>query len=260
LVKLDGATVQTINWTGNLAMYATAAITISPVTGISNASHTLSYELTNPNGVTDQNLTNNVIDKSFTVNTNGAVVHLDLLTDNYPTETSWDLKVQGTSTVLVSGGSYSSTQHHYLEDWCLNPGTCYTFTIYDEYGDGMSYGGVTGSVTITYNGTTLSTFLGSGWTTTKAVNFCVPATSGISDSEFGAMINLFPNPSNGNMYITQADNSTLEIIDVLGNIVFTQAIVTNNEQLDLSGLSNGSYIARITNDKNVISKNIVLVK
>ncbi len=84
--------------------------------------------------------------------------------------------------------------------------------------------------------------------------------SGFENHSLDASLQLFPNPSNGNMFIAYAENSTIEIFDMLGNLVFTKNIVTNNEQLDLSGLSGGSYLARISNDKNVVSKNIVLVK
>lgn len=263
LVKLDGTTVQTINWTGNLTMYSVANVTISPVTSITNGAHTVSFETSLPNGVTDQNAANNTLSKSFSVNTNGALVHFDLYTDVYPSETSWFLTLQGSTTHLIDGGNYSLGHHHYTEDWCLNPGSCYTYTIEDSYGDGMNNNTTTttddGNVNITYNSVTLATVAGATIGDSKAVSFCISAV-GMVEYDLGASVNLFPNPSNGNMFVTFAENTTIEIFDVLGNVVFSQEIVTNNEELDLSALSNGSYYARISNDKNSVTKNIIIVK
>ena len=57
--------------------------------------------------------------------------------DNYPEETSWDIR-DASNTIVASGGTYG-----YLPDGstvvideCLDNG-CYDFTIYDSYGDGI---------------------------------------------------------------------------------------------------------------------------
>jgi hypothetical protein len=84
--------------------------------------------------------------------------------------------------------------------------------------------------------------------------------TGFENPTRDAAINLFPNPSNGTMYLTNAENSSIEIFDMLGNLVYSKSIVSNNEQLDLSSLANGSYFARITNENNVATRNIVLAR
>ncbi len=69
--------------------------------------------------------------------TNGG--ELELTTDNYGSETSWQITDSSSQTV-VSGGSYASNTT-YNEAVCLDDGD-YTFTITDAYGDGIccSYG------------------------------------------------------------------------------------------------------------------------
>ena len=84
--------------------------------------------------------------------------------------------------------------------------------------------------------------------------------TGFENPTRDASINLFPNPSNGTMYLTNAENSSIEIFDMLGNLVYSKSIISNIEQLDLSSLSNGSYFARITNENNVATRNIVLAR
>ena len=84
--------------------------------------------------------------------------------------------------------------------------------------------------------------------------------TGYENQAIDKAVNVYPNPSNGSINITSAENSTIEVIDMLGNIVFSKSIVSDNEKLDLSNLANGSYFVRISNDKNIITEKIVLVK
>jgi hypothetical protein len=65
IVKLDGSTVSTTPWTGSLAKYAISQVTIPAVTGVTEGPHTLTFELSSPNGGTDENATNNSIDVAF---------------------------------------------------------------------------------------------------------------------------------------------------------------------------------------------------
>jgi hypothetical protein len=268
LVKLDGATMQTINWTGNLAMYETANVTISPLTTIPDGTHTISFELSDPNGITDENLTNNTINNSFIVNSNGATVHYDLYTDVYPSETSWILTEQGSSTVITSGGSYSSGHHHYTQDWCLNPGSCYTYTIYDAYGDGMNNNTTTttddGNVNITYNGQTLATVAGaaititySGGGTYYSVNFCV-TQSGVDVNSLEGKLNIYPNPASTEINISNAENSTVQLLDLMGKVVLTKNIVDNNDVITTAQLANGTYFVRITTENETVTRKIIV--
>merc|ERR1711953_1486779 len=72
----------------------------------------------------------------------GKEMTLELTTDNYGSETSWDVKNSDGDT-LGSGSGYSSGTQ-YTEEVCINEfnGECLTFTIKDSYGDGIccSYG------------------------------------------------------------------------------------------------------------------------
>ena len=65
----------------------------------------------------------------------GHIIQFDLLTDNYGSETTWDLK-DSAATVLFDGGPYESNQS-FVEQFCLTPAQSYSFTIYDSYGDGI---------------------------------------------------------------------------------------------------------------------------
>lgn len=80
-------------------------------------------------------------------------ITLDLTTDNYPGETSWDIVDNVTGAVIAESPAYEGENTSYTESICILSSNCYTFTIYDEYGDGIccSYG--EGSYTLTVDGT-----------------------------------------------------------------------------------------------------------
>ena len=69
-------------------------------------------------------------------------VRLDLLTDNYPGETTWELSNACTNEEIASGGPYSSQGTGYSELVCVPENGSYSFTIFDSWGDGIccSYG------------------------------------------------------------------------------------------------------------------------
>ena len=89
----------------------------------------------------------------ITINNSCQTVKLDLTTDGYAYETTWDVKDFG-STVLYSGGPYAfGSQQNIVEEFRLPYGK-YTFTIYDSWGDGIccAYGNGHYSLTNLSNG------------------------------------------------------------------------------------------------------------
>ena len=81
---------------------------------------------------------------------NGSVINLEVLTDNYPAETTW-MVMDSVGELLISGGPYSDAQTIYNEQICVGPGS-YTLSINDSYGDGMQFEGVVGSYVLTDGG------------------------------------------------------------------------------------------------------------
>ncbi len=64
---------------------------------------------------------------------------LTLRTDVDASQTSWEITLGGTSTVLCSGGGYTPNTLLNLS-CCVDPG-CYSLRIYDSFGDGMNANG-----------------------------------------------------------------------------------------------------------------------
>lgn len=95
-----------------------------------------------------------------------------VVTDTYGGETTWEI-TDADGTVVASDGPFVNvtggdtyTQEVFLEDGC------YTFTIFDSYGDGQVDGTVTGSYTITCS--ILNVLEGGGaFGSSEAKEFCI---------------------------------------------------------------------------------------
>mmetsp|Transcript_30812 Transcript_30812/g.46740 ORF Transcript_30812/g.46740 Transcript_30812/m.46740 type:complete len:231 (-) Transcript_30812:54-746(-) len=90
---------------------------------------------------------------------------MELLTDDYPLETSWALQnsCTGQNQLSASAGSYTDGETSYVENHCVPHGE-YTFTISDTYGDGICCGYGSGSYRVLYE----RTEVGSGATFTQS--------------------------------------------------------------------------------------------
>ena len=153
---INGGTPAVYNWTGNLTSGAQETVTISNVTFIPQGSNIVTWVATNPNGQTDQNTTNNSSTSTFRHwNLSGDVItgidagtiDISILTDNYGSETTWEI-VDEAGNVLGSGGPYNNTTQ-YNETAYVGANTCFEFKLYDSYGDGMCCQQGVGSVLVT---------------------------------------------------------------------------------------------------------------
>lgn len=100
-------------------------------------------------------------------------LNLRIIVDNYPGETSWNLK-NSSNTIVASGGPYSGTPSGTTINVpvCI-PNGCYTLTFLDSYGDGMccSYGN--GSYALINNANSATIVSGGTFTTQDVKTFCL---------------------------------------------------------------------------------------
>ena len=83
------------------------------------------------------------------------MLEVDVKTDNYPQETSWQLidTCTGTTVQSKAAGSYASQGTLYSDNWCLAEAQ-YQFTINDSWGDGICCGYGEGAYSVVWNGAT----------------------------------------------------------------------------------------------------------
>ena len=92
---------------------------------------------------------------------------------------------------------------------------------------------------------------------TYTVNFQVSV--GVDDLSI-ASINIYPNPSTGVFNVANAENSTIEVLDIFGKTISTINSTSNMNTIDMSTYANGTYIVKVTTNNAVIIKKINLVK
>ncbi|MEX2484321.1 MAG: S8 family serine peptidase [Brumimicrobium sp.] len=128
---------QTYNWSGNLGTGQTETVTL-PSQTTSNGNYTFIAATNQPNGVPDENPSNDETTLNFDVIGNGQTIDFELVLDCYGSEISWEITDDSNGNIVYSGDNYANTTggETINEALCLAVG-CYTFTIEDEYGDGM---------------------------------------------------------------------------------------------------------------------------
>jgi hypothetical protein len=71
---------------------------------------------------------------------------------------------------------------------------------------------------------------------------------------------VFPNPSNGIINIMHAENASVQILNITGQIVFESQNLKEYNQIDVSNLPTGTYFVNMVKDTKVYNEKILIVK
>jgi len=181
---------------------------------------------------------------------------LSITFDNYPEETSWDIK-DSNGTVVFFGGTYGSQADGSTLNipLCVDDG-CYTFTIYDTYGDGICCGYGNGSYAYTNDSDGSVLASGGSFTSSQATGFCINATNENETQEQTTEvlddIVLYPNPVHDFLTVKLKDTrmERYTITNLMGQTVTFGSL--NATSIDVSALSSGVYVITFTSDKKAM--------
>jgi lysyl endopeptidase len=260
--SLNGGTTNTINWTGNLATNSFANVNL-PAISITVANNTFTANVSNPNGMQDQNTNNDAASFAFTTIANHAInqVILTLQLDEYGSETTWVLK-NSSNTVIAQGGPYedSNTLPPVINQTInLNAQDCYTFTINDSEDDGICCDYGAGFYQIKKPDNSII-FNGGNFGSTESKTFSNQTLSSSNFDTFGS-ISIAPNPSNGIYSLTKNDgNYSYSLFNVIGQELKKGNFINNQETLDISNFENGIYILKLNDLSNNTEKTLKLIK
>ena len=269
---------QTINWTGNLAQSATDEIQLQSFVA-SIGTNTVNVEVSLPNGVTDENNSNNETSGTFILSVGEEVINLSIVTDDYGQETYWEVAGPN-NTVIASGGNTNvgpngggqgganaTDPGAYDDNTTINETIeligdgCYSFLVVDAYGDGMCCGYGDGSYTVT-DGNGVIIAQGGEYSDNEEKEFGMVA--GLSVNEFNAeRFNLYPNPTSGITEITFSQsispNSIVVVSDVSGRVVLSESMNSRgNHKMSLGSLDSGVYLVTVSTEKFSTSKRLIL--
>lgn len=136
--SINGGSAQSFSWNGEIGFNTSEEIELPEISFVGQEVNTFDFSVSNPNGQPDPNPDNNILVHEFNASPQvpTSTIQFELMTDQYPAETSWDV-VNSSGTTIYSGGPYSGANTLYTDTWELEEADCYTFTIYDSYGDGI---------------------------------------------------------------------------------------------------------------------------
>jgi lysyl endopeptidase len=271
--SIDGGANQIYNWSGSLAQWQTALITL-PALNLSPGNHTFTATVSNPNAGTDENAVNDAVNTALTIDpidqTMG-VLKVTLLTDNYPDETYMEL-TSSTGTVVWFEGNESFVGNYgtgnspaptdptsplagnttYNYDIPISVTDCYTFTIYDYYGDGLGasqWGGsnVDGNLTLLDNASAVLYTLSAadfGAQTSDVVK----NTDNSGVEELGMIQwNVYPNPTKGNLTLAVQHGQATDVVilDLYGKTILRQSVQNNQGNINTESLAIGTYFVQV---------------
>ena len=259
--SLDGGPVSSQNWTGNLSTNEFEYVTLPELNGVGGL-HTLTVYSELPNGNTDNNTVNDTNSVTFTFVPNTAETHIIISTDCYGYETAWEVQDAGNNTIATGGNpgvppggnqtALSSDPYSYGnetvidEQLCLAEG-CYTFIIYDDWGDGLEgssqFGcNVDGSYTISDEVGVVGSMQNVAFGVSESILFCVEKAT-IEEIESLPFL-VYPNPAQTSIHISWSamvpeGDLNYWIFDVTGKVVASG--LYSNSPIDVSNLSEGMY-------------------
>jgi cytochrome oxidase Cu insertion factor (SCO1/SenC/PrrC family)/carbon monoxide dehydrogenase subunit G len=273
-VSQGGSTLTTYNWNGNLATYATTQVNVG---SINVGAGDISIAITSG----DDNAVNNSITAAI-AGAAEATTHIRVRvnTDNWGAETGWSLTDENGNVIeSVAQGSLGNTTEYITNVYVPSTG-CYTFTVTDEFGDGVhgsQWGGgaVDGAISVTSldeNGTTIAVIFSDNgstdWESQEAVAD-VQTTVGVSENTLLESFNVYPNPTvnviNVAYNLNAASNVTIDVLNIVGARVMnldlgTQSAGEQRTQLDLSVLEAGMYLVNVTVGDRVVTSRVTLNK
>ena len=158
--------------------------------------------------------------------------------DNKARETSWDIK-DANGNVVASGSGYNR-ETQFTEDFCL-PNGCYTFTIYDQKGNGICCGG--GYTLTNAQGDVLAS--GASFGSSETSSFCFSGArtleQEITKEDFSLL--LYPNPARQqlNLKLTSQNQVKAQIFDAMGRSVWTANLTSGQHTIAIEQLAEGVY-------------------
>ncbi|MFN5292789.1 MAG: T9SS type A sorting domain-containing protein, partial [Flavobacteriia bacterium] len=277
--QIDNGTAQQYNWTGTLNQWQTQVITL-PTVQLAPGAHTFTATVSNPNQALDENSTNNQSIANVTVTAVPETIDLlkvTLLTDDYADETYLELR-NAAGTVVWSEGNegvsgnfgtggfpaptdptnplQNNTTYNY--DIPLSAFECYTFVIYDFYGDGLGasqWGGTDGNLTLADNlAAVIYTLPAADFGDSSAAVVRHIDDANLDEAAFNFTI--APNPAQGLLNIEWFDfgQMNVKVYDLCGKLLIAEQTEASATQLHIQAISAGTYFLELTNAAGNVMK------
>lgn len=261
--SFDGGSNTVINWTGNLAPDTQEVVATPVYNNLTQGSHTFNITVSNPNGVADENTNNDDFTFNFDVAqayTTTEVV-FNLTTDDYASETSWQL-LDSSNNIVSNGPTTAYTNNTTYQETIVIPnlGECYSFVINDSYGDGICCGFGNGSYNLEdENGNVIIS--GGQFGSSESVVFTAQDPLSTDEFSLGSVVSIYPNPVNDKLNIelnNLNEDVNFTIFNTIGQEIIKGSLEANGtHSLSLAQQQSGIYFIKLSTDSKSITKKFV---
>ncbi len=248
--SVSGGSLQTYNFSGNLAPFTQTIITLPAYSFPANATNTLNVSIIDVNAITDQNAANDIIIKSIPLTAkvaNNANLTMEFTQDQYGSETDWEIREEVSNALVASGGPYADLGASGVllnsQVFTVNSNLCYKVIVNDSYGDGFNAGAGAGNYKIKDGATIIYTMNGiMAYTDLKL--FRTSVFSGIKDLNSSVSnITVYPNPAINaaslSLDLVQNETISINVVNTVGQVVFVES---------LNNLSAGNHVVNFNTE------------
>lgn len=242
-VLVNGETLKTVNWSGNMPTFGSETVNLGEVAFPVEDENTLEVRIKSVNNGQDEAPSDDAT--TFTIkeayHAVGKVIKVNIRTDNNPQETTWKVTKLSTGEVIQEGGPYSEPNTMYVDTVFITADGCYDFTIYDAGGDGL-----TGSSVYGLRAGSSTMFSGSRFSYSESTEFSYEVTADVEEN-LNQNTNIYPNPTDGLLNIYSQEKQAVTIYNLVGQRVF-EGQCQGRLQIDMKAYGAGIFVVQIGNE------------
>ncbi len=265
--QVNDGPVGDFTWNGTITTLQKATVTLPEITFTPLPVNTLKVYSVSPNSVNDQYPKNDT--SIFTITSAASAskaLYLLILTDNMPTETTWDVR-SSSGAVIKSGGPYTIVNHLYRDTVRVTNPDCYRFTMYDAGGNGICCVNGSGQYFLADSAdANLIIAQGGEFGSSDFADFKLVGV-GIESHDMTTGISVYPNPFTGNttvsFYLGSQTNVKFMVTNPAGQVVRSEnkgmlSAGKHDVMLDASSLAPGVYVLQIQTGSDVMTRKITI--
>lgn len=185
----------------------------------------------------------------------GDVINCTITTNNSCATTP-----TATTNFTVNTGAAVATASINVLTLTAYPAGATSYQWYDCTNQVIINGANSQTYSVTANGS-YAVIIKSGSCSTDTSNCIVVSTVGLKDNVANAAVRLYPNPNNGT-FTLDVNNETadVQIIDLLGNTIYTAKHTKGSVTLNLSDVASGVYLIKVNSNNTHTTNRLIINK
>ena len=245
--SINSGTPGAYTWNGSLGAFEEEVVQLPGIPYTIESTNTVNVSISD-----DDDNTNNEVSTTFgeTEATATSQFTMILNTDDNGSETTWFVK-DPSGQIIESGGPYENNTSVNEEINVPTEG-CHEFRLIDAGGNGS------GSVVVYDSNSEVIYNSPGNYGAGGAVSFIVNEVVLANNDTILNDVIMYPNPASSILNIENAENSSIDVYDLLGRVILSKNNISLNQQLNVSSLTSGTYLIKITNGNQVKTDKFII--